>query len=306
MIQMPGIKYKGPFLPLKPHEVTIHNNIKNIVYYLAETIGERNYEKKENLNKAVEYITNAFRKSGLTVTEQTYTIDNDIYKNIIGEKMGTQKPEEIIVVGAHYDTVFGSPGADDNASGVACVIEIANLLSNILLPYTIHFVAFVNEEPPFYWSKQMGSWQYAKNAYKNKTIIPAMLSIESIGYYSEERNSQSYPFPLNFFYPDIADFIGFVGNLASRNLVHKTIASFRQHVSFPSEGISAPSWIPGIAWSDQWSFWKHGFPAVMVTGSALFRNPNYHLNTDTPDTLDYKRMARVVYGLSKVVRSLAE
>lgn len=304
MIRMPGLSYQGSFLPLSVEEVKIRDQLKKDVYYLAESIGERNIWKREKLESAANYIIQELKNAGLEVSEQKYQVEGILSKNIIGEKKGQRDPEDILVVGAHYDTVPGSPGADDNASGVAALLELARLLKDKNIAKTIHFVAFVNEEPPFFFSKKMGSWQYAKHAYQDKKNITAMLSLESIGYYSDDKGGQSYPFPFSFFYPSKGNFIGFVGNLSSRRLVHKTISSFRKNAEFPSEGISAPSWVPGIGWSDQWSFWRHGYPAVMITATALFRNPHYHAATDLPDTLDYDRMARVVAGLTHVLVEL--
>lgn len=304
MIRMPGLSYQGSFLPLSVEEIKIRDQLKKDVYYLAESIGERNVWKKGTLGPAANYIIQELKNADLEVREQTYQVEGVLSKNIIGVKKGQRDPEDILVVGAHYDTVPGSPGADDNASGIAGLLELVRLLKNKNISRTIHFIAFVNEESPFFFSKKMGSWQYVQQAYRDKKNITAMLSIESIGYYSEEKGTQSYPFPFGFFYPSQGNFIGFVGNLSSRRLVHKSISSFRKNTEFPSEGISAPSWVPGIGWSDQWSFWRHGYPAVMITATAPFRNPHYHTARDVPNTLDYDRMARVVLGLSHVLVEL--
>jgi Zn-dependent M28 family amino/carboxypeptidase len=169
----------------------------------------------------------------------------------------------------------------------------------------VRFIAFVNEESPFFYTNKMGSYRYARDVRAKKENIVAMLSLESMGYYSTQPRSQHYPFPFSFFYPDTGDFIGFVGNLASLALVRQVIATFRQQTPFPSEGVAAPGWMIGVGWSDQWAFWKYGYSAVMVTGTALFRNPNYHRETDTPHTIDYERTARVVNGLVSVIRVLA-
>lgn len=151
----------------------------------------------------------------------------------------------------------------------------------------------------------MGSNRYAQMIKDKNENIVAMLSIESIGYYSDQKNSQKYPFPFSFFYPDTANFIGFVGNLTSASLVREAIGSFRHHAQFPSEGISAPSWTRGVHWSDQWSFWRQDYPAIMITGTALYRNPYYHTAGDTPAVIDYSSTARVVHGLSLVIKDLA-
>lgn len=306
ILRMPGFSYHGPFLPLDSNEKNIRETLKLIVQILSFNIGERNIWRERSLDAAVEEISANFMRTGLILDQQCYRTNGIEVKNLIAEKTGNEKPEEIIIIGAHYDTVLGTPGADDNASGVAAVLVIANLLSNISLKRTVRFITFVNEEPPFFFTSNMGSYQYARQCRKNNENIVAMFSIESIGYYSEKRGTQSYPFPLAYFYPNTGNFIGFVSNVISRELVKDSIESFRKHTQFPSEGLFAPFFIPGVALSDQLSFWRHGYKAIMVTGTAYLRNPNYHAYTDLPDTLDYDRMARVVLGLSKVFTDLAQ
>jgi Zn-dependent M28 family amino/carboxypeptidase len=204
-----------------------------------------------------------------------------------------------IVVGAHYDTVPGSPGADDNASGVAVLIELAAMK----LP--VRLVAFANEEMPYFRGLEMGSWVWAKRARERGEPIRAMYSLEMLGYYRDAPGSQRYPPPLGLFYPDRADFIAFVGDLGARTLVRQSISLFRKHTKFPSEGVAAPAMIPGVTWSDHWSFRQHGFPALMITDTAFNRYPHYHLRSDTPDKLDYERMARVTLGLAAMLKELA-
>ena len=296
--------YKGPLMPLSSIEISIRNELHNAIVYLAGNLGERNLMHQENLNAAADYIANNFEQAGLNISEQSYQDDQAIVRNIIGEKLGKQN-NKILVVGAHYDSVDGSPGADDNASGVAALIAIANLLKTKQVDTTIRFVAFCTEEPPYFYTRQMGSWQYAKMLKERGENIIGMFSLESIGYYSDIKNSQSYPMFLGALYPDKANFIGFVANLASRKLLLHALSAFRRNIKFPSEGISAPTLIPGIGWSDQWSFWKMGYKAVMITDTAPYRNPYYHTCDDLPDTIDYDRMARVVYGLTYMIQDLA-
>ena len=170
----------------------------------------------------------------------------------------------------------------------------------------MRFVAFVNEEPPFYRSEQMGSRVYARRSRERRDHIVAMLSLETIGYYSDEPGSQLYPFPLRFFYPSTGNFLAFVANLGSRKLLREALASFRRNAQFPSEGVAAPAFIPGVDWSDHWSFWQESYPALMVTDTALYRYPHYHTLQDTPDKVDYERLARVVKGLHGMLRDLAQ
>ena len=204
-----------------------------------------------------------------------------------------------IVVGAHYDTVPGSPGADDNASGVAVLIELSAMLRDL----QIRFVAFANEEAPYYLSPEMGSFVYARDRGKG---VRAMFSLEMLGYYRDEPGSQRYPAPLGLFYPDRGDFIAFVADLGSFSLVKKSRRLFRQNTDFPSEWLAAPRIVPGLSWSDHWSFRQHGYPAVMVTDTAFYRYPHYHLPSDTPEKLDYERMAQVTVGLAAMLKELNE
>ena len=199
----------------------------------------------------------------------------------------------------------GSPGADDNASGVAALLELARLLAGTALPRTVRFVAFANEEAPFFYGDEMGSNLYAARAHAQGERIEAMLSLETVGYFTDQPGSQRYPFPFSLFYPDTGNFIGFVGNLSSRRLVRRVIGAFRVSTAFPSEGVAAPSGMEGVHWSDHWSFWEAGYPAIMVTDTAPFRYPHYHTATDTPEQLDYTGLARVTGGLAEVVGVLA-
>lgn len=306
MFSMPGRSYLGDLQPLTKEETEIKNQLMTHIDYLALKIGERNIWNYKKLDAAAVYIEETFKNFGYKVFHQVFKTNNVLVKNIIAEIPGTMNPEEIVVIGAHYDSVKGSPGADDNASGVAAILEFARLFKNLKFKRTIRLVAFVNEEPPFFFTKKMGSYQYAHKAKIREEKIVAMLSIESIGYYKDQKNSQKYPFPLNFFYPTTANFIGFVSNLSSNKLLRNSISIFRKYAKFPSEGISLPWWFIGVGWSDQISFWKHGYSAIMVTGTALFRNPNYHRSTDTSETLDYSSAARVVMGLTYVIKELAQ
>ena len=216
------------------------------------------------------------------------------------------RPAEIVLVGAHYDSVLGSPGANDNGSGVAALLEIAAMISDRSLPRTVRLAAFVNEEPPFFMTPLMGSRVYARRARRAGDRIIAMFSLETIGCYDHRPGSQRYPLPFTAFYPNTGNFIGFVSNLTSRKLLRRAISSFRSHTRFPSEGVAAPGWFTGIGWSDHWSFWKENYPAVMITDTALFRYSPYHTRFDTPEKISYADLARVVAGIQRVVTDLAE
>lgn len=304
MTRMPGASYRGPFLSLSSAETEVAERLRRHVESLAGAIGERNLWKYRQLNQSFNYIQTAFLELGYSVSSQTFQVRGNDVNNVIATVPGGRLADRVVVVGAHYDSVFGSPGANDNGSGAAALLEIARLLAGNVYPRTLHLVAFVNEEPPFFLSDQMGSLRYAEKLKLERAMIEAMISIETIGYYSERRGSQKYPFPFRYFYPQQGDFIAFVGNLSSRRLVLDCVAAFRRLSSFPSEGVAAPGWIPGIGWSDHWSFWQQGYPAVMVTDTALYRYPYYHTLADTPDKIDYPRMARVVAGLARLVEDL--
>jgi Peptidase family M28 len=303
--RMPGRSHAGPLPPLEGEAVVLRDRLRGHVETLAGRIGERNLWRHEALTAAAQYVEGSLRAPGLTVHSQPFTVEGQTVRNLEVELPGSSRAGELVVVGAHYDSVLGSPGADDNATGVAAVLEIARACASRRLPRTLRLVAFVNEEPPFFLGEGMGSLHYARRLREEGRDVAAMLSLETIGCYFDRPGSQQYPFPFRFFYPDRGDFIAFVGNTASRALVRRAVASFRRHAAFPSEGLAAPGWITGVGWSDHWSFWQQGYEAVMVTDTALFRYPHYHADTDRPHEVDYDRLSRVVAGLMEVVAELA-
>ncbi len=306
MMRMPGQSYKGALPPLSSEESALADRLRAHVEKLAGEIGERNTVHYNALYTAADYIESCFRALGLPVHEEKYRVDDKEASNIVAEIKGRAHPDEIVVIGAHYDTVEGSPGANDNASGVAAVLELARLFKDAKPQRTIRFVAFVNEEPPYFQTEEMGSMVHARQAKKQGDKVVAMLALETIGCYSDQPKSQKYPAPFNFFFPDTGNFIGFVSDLGSRTLLRNVVGTFRETTRFPSEGVGAPGWIQGIGWSDHWSFWQAGYPALMVTDTAPFRYPHYHEPTDTPEKLDYGRMARVVAGVGRVVEKLVK
>ena len=306
MINMPGDSHSGVLPPLSADEILLRDHLERHVTVLAGAICERNVWRHDALEAAADYIEETLRELGYAVAKQVYDAKGIVVRNLETEIVGSQWPDEIVLIGAHYDSLRGTPGANDNASGVAALLEIARLLTKTNPARTVRFVAFVNEEPPFFYSSEMGSRVYARRARERNDNIVAMLSLETIGYYADAKGSQQYPLPFySLFYPDTGDYIAFVGNLSSRALVRKSLGSFRQHTAFPSEGIAAPGWLGGIHWSDHWSFWQEGYRALMVTDTAPFRYPHYHSGSDTPDKIDYPRMARVVAGLARVTMDLA-
>lgn len=210
---------------------------------------------------------------------------------------------QVIVVGAHYDTEAGTPGADDNASGLAALLALAESAHRLPPGRTLRFVAFANEERPHFQTPSMGSYAYALECRRKNEDVVAMLSLESLGYFRRERGTQRFPKALEGKYPDRGDFVAVVGNAASRELMGTTSATLRRHV--PVQVLEASPDMEEAAWSDHWAFWKVGYPAVMATDTLPFRNPHYHRPTDTPDTLDYETLSRVVQGLEDLLRRLA-
>jgi Zn-dependent M28 family amino/carboxypeptidase len=303
MVKMPGASHAETLKPLSDDERVIANNLRKHVTAVASR--EHNFFNLSELAASALYIEKTFAESGHTVMSQRFRVEAVEMRNIEVEVAGGSRASEIVLIGAHYDSVAGSPGANDNGSGVAAMLELARLLKTSAPGRTLRFVAFVNEEPPFFMGDAMGSRQYTRRSKERGENVVAMFSLETIGYYSDEPGSQRYPFPLGLFYPSTGNFIGFVSNLSSRPLLREALASFRRHARIPSEGVAAPAWIPGIDWSDHRSFWQEGWPALMVTDSALYRYPHYHTGQDTPDKVDYERLARVVTGLHGMVRDLA-
>ncbi|MGC9525176.1 MAG: M28 family peptidase [Limnospira sp.] len=305
MALMPGRSYRGELPPLTPQQEQYRDRLQRDIEAIAG-LGEHNHVYYENLLQTEAYLEGRFAEAGYAVRRQEYPIGDRIFTNLDVEIPGTEKPEEIVVVGAHYDSVTGSPGANDNGSGAAAVLALADRFAGTAPKRTLRFVEFVNEEPPFAWTPDMGSWVYAKRSRQENEKIVAMLSLETMGYYSDAPGSQTYPLGLlNQVYPITGNFIGFIGNLPSGGLVRRAVKRFRQSVQFPSEGAILPNAVPGAGWSDHWSFWQEGYPAIMVTDTAPFRYPYYHTAEDTPDKVDCDRLSRVVFGLEGVVADLA-
>jgi len=304
-VRMPGPAFNGPLPPLTANQVRMRANLEQHVRFLSHSIGVRSAENFPNVYRAATYIEHRLQDLGYQVVSQEFSAYKRGFRNLEATLPGTTRPQEVVILGAHYDTAEDAPGADDNASGVAGVLELARAFAQARQSRTIRFVFFPNEEPPSFPTANMGSRHYATAARARNDQITAMLSIESIGYYDVEKGSQRYPFPLNLAYPDVGDFIGFVSNLKSGSLVRRAIRAFRAHGTMPTQGAAAPAWVPGVWWSDHWSFWREGYRAIMITDTAPYRNPFYHTPQDTPDKLDYGRMARVVDGLTHVVRAVA-
>lgn len=305
MIRMPLQSFRGPLPPLSPEQTALRDGLRRDVTKLAAEIGERNVFQPDQLRAAAEFVASALAEAGYQVRRQDFAVQGQTCQNLEVERPGNARREEIVIIGAHYDSVHGSPGANDNGSGVAGLLALARAWAGREPARTVRFVAFVNEEPPFFQTEHMGSLVYARRCQQRRENIVAMVSLETIGCYDSAPGSQKYPFPVGWFYPSRGDFIGFVSNTRNGPLVRRCVAAFRRHAQFPSEGGALPGVLPGIGWSDHWAFWQVGYPAVMVTDTAPFRYPHYHTKQDTPDKLDYERLVRVVHGLDQVLEELA-
>jgi Zn-dependent M28 family amino/carboxypeptidase len=272
---------------------------------IAGTIGERNLWRYAALVQAADYIAGALRLSRYEPVRQSYEVSRLPISNIEATVRGSSNAAEIVVLGAHYDTVNGCPGANDNATGVAALLELARRFASRPHRRTIRFVAFVNEEPPFFRTARMGSVVYVNAAKARGDHIVGMLALETMGYYSQASGSQRYPAPVAPFYPSAGNFVAFVSNVGSGWLLLKARRAFKQRTTFPLRAAALPDAIPGVGWSDHWSFWQAGYPAMMVTDTAPFRYPWYHTAEDTPDKVSIEALAAIVAGLERVVSVLA-
>jgi hypothetical protein len=304
VVEMPGETYRGALPALTLEQKQVRDRLKADLTKLAVDIGERNSRHPVEYAAATSFMQDRLTEAGFQVRRQTYEVKGRECVNLEAELKGNGRAAEIIVIGAHYDSAVDTPGANDNGSGAVALLALADLLKTLKPDRTLRFVAFANEEPPYFQTDAMGSLVYAKVCRQRGDKIVAMLSLETMGYYDDTPKSQKYPPPFNRFYPDTGNFIAFVGDTRSAPLVKRTVGLFRKHAQFPSEGGAAPAAIEGIGWSDHWSFWQCGYQALMVTDTAPFRYPHYHQPTDTVDKVDFDRLARVVVGLRDVTLDL--
>lgn len=281
---------------------TVMENLHEHVGHLSVKIGERHLWKEGSLERAADYIESTLISFGYPVQRQTYSCYGKSVSNLIVEKTGTEKAT--VVIGAHYDTVPGTPGADDNASAVAGLLELVRLHHNVPSRKTFLFVAFANEEPPCFGFSNMGSMVHAKSLKEAGRPVEVMVSLEMIGFFHPEQ-IQNYPLPgMNLFYPKTADFIGVVGNFRSSKYVSLFKKGIRKHSAIHARSLTGPEFFGGINLSDNSSFWHHGYRAIMVTDTSFFRNQNYHQETDTIDTLDFEKMTEVIKGLHFTVSEM--
>ena len=294
--------------PARPQGVDVtetDQNVRSHVRELAGTIGERNVFRPKMLDVAREYIEGVWRDQGYTVSRQEYEAKGVICANLEANILGASRPDEILLLGAHYDSVLGSPGANDNGSGVAALLEIARLFAAATPAMTVRFVAFVNEEPPFFATSQQGSAVYAKAAKERGDDIKLMMALETIGYYRDEPGSQRYPPFFRYYYPDRGNFLALISDFRSVSMVREVARVFRAHSDVPVEYAGLFRWIRGVDWSDHRPFWHQGYRALMATDTAFHRYPYYHTPNDTPDKLNYPMLAKATEGLFNCSAALA-
>ncbi|TWT32577.1 M28 family metallopeptidase [Blastopirellula retiformator] len=275
---------------------------------LANLIGIRTLRHPAALTSTIGYITQQWIEMGYQVRQQTYDAGEGEATNLIVETSGSQRPEQIILLGAHYDSTPYTPGADDNASAVAVMLEVARLLKAHAPRRTLRYVAFACEEAPYFNLGAMGSQHHARTARAANEQILGMLCLEMVGYFRDDPNSQKIPdtMPKIFhpLFPTVGNFLAAVGNLSSWKLNWQFRRGFKQGSQLPLWSLNLPEKIHEIRRSDNSSFWDQGYPALMLTDTSFLRNPNYHQMTDTPDTLDYERMTEVALGVAAAVRRL--
>jgi Zn-dependent M28 family amino/carboxypeptidase len=303
MLQVPGRSYRGPMPAMTQAQLALAAQLSLHVHAIGAK--EHNTGHPEALKEVAAYIQGQLDGIGYAVAVQAFPSADQTVQNLEVEIKGSARPDEIVVIGAHYDSAHGSPGANDNGSGTAMVLELARSFKERRPQRTLRFVFFTNEEPPHFGTATMGSRVYANRSRARGDRITAMLSLETVGYYDDAAGSQRYPNIFSPFFPDSGNFLAFVGDLRSRELVHQSIATFRAARQFPSEAIATFPWIKGINWSDHSAFWNNGYPAMMMTDTATFRYPYYHSSRDTPDKVNYQRMAQLFAGVDAVVGTLA-
>jgi Peptidase family M28 len=304
---MPGRSHSGPLPALSQDERAMAATMRGYVEAVASR--PHNTSFPAELEVTARQIEATLQSFGYTPTAQKFTASGIEVRNIevvLEPSLGAGKDITTLVVGAHYDSAGDAPGANDNGSGVAALLILARELRRMPRQNTrLRLVFFVNEEPPHFKTPTMGSLVYARALAATGERVRGMISLETLGSYSDQKGSQAYPPPLGYLLPDTGNFVAVVGDMSARSLAADVTHRFRDGTAFPSIGGVAPESLPGITWSDHWSFGEVKIAAVMITDTAVFRYPHYHLTTDTPDKLDYERLARVTAGLVQVVSGLA-
>jgi len=304
---VPGRSFAGALPPATPEERRLARRLEQHVAAIASV--PHNVTYYDALEKAARYIESTLAAQGYQVTRQEFTesLAGRAVRNLEAVIEPAHRGAEpgTLVVGAHYDSAGSAPGANDNGTGTAAVLELARLLSDLRAAHTrLRLVFFVNEEPPYFRTRDMGSLRYANALRARGENVTGMISLETLGAFSDAPGSQRYPAPFQHIYPSTGNFIAFVGLPGSRAFVHTVLDSFRRHTKFPTIGGVAPDVIAGVGWSDHWAFANNRYPSLMITDTALFRYPHYHQPTDTPDKVDFDKLARITKGLERVLREL--
>jgi hypothetical protein len=305
-LAVPGTAHEGPLPEATAEERDVAARLRTHVTAVASV--PHNIKHYTALERSAQYIERFLEQQGYPLQRQIFTVRDRVVRNIEAtrEPKSISTKTETLVLGAHYDSWEDAPGANDNGSGVAATLEVARLLKDWQPErMRIRYVLFVNEEPPYFRTPDMGSWRYARLLSEHGERVRGMISLETMGYYSDKPGSQEFPPPFGLIYPSIGNFVAVVGLPASRSFLHEVLGSLRKHTAFPTIGGVVPDAIPGIGWSDHWAFRKVGYPAIMLTDTAPFRYPHYHQPSDTPDKVDYTRLARITKGLERVVREIA-
>jgi hypothetical protein len=297
-------------MPIPTDPAQLQSRLRSHVNLLAAVIGPRHLGKPSTIDATTAYITQQFTGLGDTVTRQTYPVNNTTASNLIIERPGSTHPDQIVIVGAHYDTVPPTPGADDNASAVAMLIEVARLSKPLASRRTLRFVSFACEEPPHFYTDTMGSQHYAHSCRQSQEKIVGMLCLEMVGFFSDQPNSQqippAIPRPHHFLFPKRANFLTSVANFKSTKLLYSFHKGFKRATNLRLFSIALPERINEIRLSDNSSFWDQNYPALMITDTSFLRNPHYHQPTDLPETLDYHRLTQATLGVAGAVSRIAK
>jgi hypothetical protein len=288
------------------HETQLANELERHVNQLAVSIGERNPARKWEFASASDYVAGEFEAAGYSVDRQGYDVEGVMVQNLSVEVTGAKLPNEIVIVGAHYDSVAGSPGANDDATGSAAVLALAREFKGSHPERTLRFVAFGTGQPPYYGTEQMGSLVYAKRSRVRGEELVGVLGLGSIGFYSAAPKSQRKAGGGGEAFPDTGDFVAVFGDAGSASLAHRIVSAFMQHVPFSARAaaIGSDAANGGDTAQDAWAFWRVGYHAVSLSDTGPLRYPHHHARQDTPNQLDFPRMARVVAGLGGVIREL--
>ncbi|MFW5698269.1 MAG: M28 family peptidase, partial [Planctomycetota bacterium] len=304
-LQMPGERYRGALPPESGEQRRLRGELEQDLDHLAGEIGPRCVERYHAYERARAWIGERLRAAGWQPVEQVYASrGGHAVANIIAERRGHLRPERILIIGAHYDTIEVSPGANDNGTGVAALLALARRLPTDPA-VTLRLVAYANEEPPAFQTEDMGSLVHARSCRSAGEQVVGVLVLETLGCFSQRRGSQRFPIPaLRHLYGDRGDFVAFVGTTQSGSFVRRCVERFRAHARIPGEGACLPAALPGAGWSDHWAYARVGYAACMLTDTAPFRYPHYHTPADTVDKIDFRRLALVVAGVAAAVHDL--